>query len=284
MHRRSHVFERFRCIDPIDVSDRVYRFTENDAGWVERTPPDNPVKPMKTSTSPFNIPSSTPATYTAKVATTSGRIPLALKLAYTAFMAVLVPVYWMNYGPTNFLYFCDVALLLTLVGIWTESRLLVSMSAVGILLPQMLWVVDFVGHFAGLHLTGMTDYMFDGNRSLFLRGLSFFHGWLPFLLLFLVARLGYDRQAFWRWTLLAWALCLLCFFALPPAGAVLSDPKLPVNINYVWGFSDSVPQSWMNPKGYLAVWMTVLPVVGYLPVHAILGRWKGERENRTQGK
>ena len=30
-------------------------------------------------------------------------IPLWLKLAYTAFMAVLVPVYWANYGPTNFL-------------------------------------------------------------------------------------------------------------------------------------------------------------------------------------
>ena len=51
-----------------------------------------------------------------------GRIPIALKLAYTAFLAVLVPVYWRNYGPTNFLYFCDVALFLTLVGIWTENR------------------------------------------------------------------------------------------------------------------------------------------------------------------
>jgi hypothetical protein len=32
--------------------------------------------------------------------------------------------------------------------------------------------------------------MFDENRSLFLRGLSFFHSWLPFLLIFLVKRLG----------------------------------------------------------------------------------------------
>jgi len=31
------------------------------------------------------------------------RIPLAIKLAFTAFMAVLVPVYWNKYGPTNFL-------------------------------------------------------------------------------------------------------------------------------------------------------------------------------------
>ena len=55
-------------------------------------------------------------------------------------MAVLVPVYWYYYGPTNFLYFCDVALFLTLAGLWLESPLLISMCAVGILLPQMLWV------------------------------------------------------------------------------------------------------------------------------------------------
>jgi hypothetical protein len=62
---------------------------------------------------------------------TAPRVPVWLKLAYTAFMAVLVPVYLRNYGPTNFLYFCDVALIITLVGIWIESPLLVSMCAVG---------------------------------------------------------------------------------------------------------------------------------------------------------
>src|ERR1700741_3169173 len=36
-------------------------------------------------------------------------IPLLLKLGYTAFMLVLVPVYWQFYGPTNFLRFCDIA-------------------------------------------------------------------------------------------------------------------------------------------------------------------------------
>lgn len=202
------------------------------------------------------------------------RIPLAVKLAYTAFMAVLIPVYWKNYGPTNFLYFCDVALLLTLAGVWTESRLLVSMSAVGILMPQFLWVADFVAHFVGIPLTGMTNYMFDSHRSVFLRGLSLFHGWLPFLLLFLVARLGYDRRALKFWTGLAWALCLVCFFAMPPAGATLADPKLPVNINYVWGFNDAAPQAWMNPQLYLVVWMLALPALAYLPVHAVLRRWK----------
>src|SRR5882672_564078 len=101
-------------------------------------------------------------------------LPLWLKLAYTAFMAVLVPVYWYYYGPTNFLYFCDVALILTLIAVWIESPLLVSMCAVGILSPQTLWVIDYLSNFVGLPLTGLTDYMFEAHRSLFLRGLSLF--------------------------------------------------------------------------------------------------------------
>ena len=45
-------------------------------------------------------------------ASTESKIPIAVKLAYTAFCAVLIPIYLRNYGPTNFLYFCDVALLM----------------------------------------------------------------------------------------------------------------------------------------------------------------------------
>src|SRR5262245_48298192 len=85
--------------------------------------------------------------------------PLWLKLAYTAFMLVLVPVYWHYYGPTNFLYFCDVALFLTLAGLWLDSPLLISMGAVGILASQALWVIDFIFGLAGITLLGMTAYM-----------------------------------------------------------------------------------------------------------------------------
>jgi hypothetical protein len=200
------------------------------------------------------------------------QIPLWLKLAYTAFMAVLVPVYVANYGPTNFLYFCDIALLLTLAGIWTGNRLLVSLPAVGILIPQALWVVDFLVQLSGHRLTGMTGYMFNPNRSLFLRGLSLFHGWLPFLLVYLVARLGYDRRALPLWTVIAWSVCVICFYFLPPAGAHLSNPKLPANINYVFGFYDSHPQTWMDSAAYLGFWMLVLLVVAFIPAHLALRR------------
>ena len=199
------------------------------------------------------------------------RLPLWLKLAYTAFMAVLIPVYWYYYGPTNFFYFCDVALIITLVGIWTESALLVSMCAVGILAPQALWVLDFLGNLVGLPITGMTDYMMQSDRSLFLRGLSLFHGWLPFLLAFLVWRMGYDRRGLVAWTALAWVLMLICYFLLPPPNP---DPGLtPVNVNYVFGPSDTAAQSWVSPSVWLAGMMIGLPLVLFAPVHFLLKRF-----------
>jgi hypothetical protein len=207
-----------------------------------------------------------------KSATTvqSPLIPLWLKMAYTAFLAVMIPVYWANYGPTNFLYFCDVALLLTLAGVWREDALLISLPAVGILLPQALWCTDFLFQLFGGKMTGMTSYMFDGNRSLFLRGLSSFHGWLPFLLIYLVRKTGYDRRALAGWTLTAMALCLASYFFLPPAGAVLADPLIPRNINYVFGLDDAQPQHLLPAPAYLIVWMAALTGIVFVPTHLLL--------------
>ena len=208
---------------------------------------------------------------TSVVAHAPNRVPLWLKFAYSAFVIVLVPVYWYWYGPTNFLYFCDVSLFLTLVGIWIESPLLISMCAVGLLAPQTLWVLDFVLNFFGVSLVGMTDYMFKHENSLFLRGLSLFHGWLPFLLLYLVWMYGYDRRGFPAWTALATVLMLICFFVMPPPNP---NPGLtPVNINYVFGPSDNVAQTWVHPYVWLAGMMIGLPLILFLPVHLLLSRF-----------
>ncbi|GJE68645.1 hypothetical protein [Methylorubrum podarium] len=197
-----------------------------------------------------------------------GRIPLSLKLAYSAFMAVLVPVYLTQYGPTNFLYFCDIALILTLVGIWAESALLVSICAVGILAPQTLWVVDFAAQAAGHPLTGMTAYMFNRETSPFLRGLSLFHGWLPFLLVYLVWRLGYDRRAWAAWSVLAVVVLFVCCFLMPPPRP---DPGLtPVNINYVWGMSDNAAQTMMPAWAWFTGLVVGIPLLICWPTHRLL--------------
>ncbi len=202
----------------------------------------------------------------------ASRIPRTVKCAYSAFAAVLVPYYLQAYGPTNFLYFCDVALLLTLVAVWREDALLVSMAAVGIVLPQLLWQLDFLGLVLGLPVTGMTRYMFDEQKPLFVRGLSFFHFWLPILLLWLLSRLGYDRRAFRSWTFLAWGLVLICFFAMPAQPAPADNPNLPVNINYVHGFNDLKPQESLPPLAYLGLMMLVLPTCLFFPTHLMLSR------------
>jgi hypothetical protein len=136
--------------------------------------------------------------------------------------------------------------------------------------PQVLWVTDFLAHTVGISLTGMADYMFDANHSLFLRMLSLFHGWLPFLLIYLVWRTGYDRRAFWSWTGLAWTLLLICFFLMP---APMPNAGLtPVNINYVWGMSDDAAQTWVPSYVWLAGQLVGLPLLAFAPTHFVLTR------------
>jgi hypothetical protein len=223
------------------------------------------------------IKSLTKPNLTTNLTPSSRRIPVAIRMAFTAFMAVLVPVYWKQYGPTNFLYFCDLALFITLAAMWLENRLLASMAAVGIILPQLLlWCGDFAAHLVGLKFIGMTDYMFDSHRSLFLRGLSLFHGWLPFLLLFLVIRLGYDRRALFAWTSLAWGAILISYFFLPAPGATLANPLAPVNIDYVYGFSDTAAQTWMPGWAWLVFLIVAMPVVIFIPTHFLLCRFSAK--------
>jgi len=201
---------------------------------------------------------------------TAARVPLAVKIAYTAFMAVLIPVYWHYYGPTNFLYFCDTALLLTLIAIWPENAVLISMCCVGILVGQAYWVIDFLVNAAGYSLTGMTDYMFQSDHSLFLRLLSLYHAWMPFLLVYLVWKTGYDRRALPAWTAVAWVLLLVCFFFMPPP---TPNPGLtPVNIDYVWGVGDTAAQTWVPPYVWLAGLLLGLPIFVFAPTHYVLTR------------
>ena len=198
------------------------------------------------------------------------KIPLAAKVIGAAFLAVLVPVYLHAYGPTNFLWFCDAAIILTVAGMWLESPLLISMCAVGILLPQCLWLADFGSNLLGFHFLNLTSYMFDPHLPLFTRGLSLFHGWLPLLLVWLLFRLGYDKRALPAWTVLAATLGFVCYFFTPPAGTHLANVNVPININYLYGFNDQQPQHWVNQNLYVILWLGALWLVAFLPTHLAL--------------
>lgn len=191
---------------------------------------------------------------------TQQRIPLALKVVYSLFMLILVPYYWTSYGPTNFLWFCDVALLVTLIGIWRESPLLVSTQAVAIVAPQMLWCTDFVlKAVSGTSLAGLADYMFDPTIPLFVRGLSLFHGWMPFLLLWLVARIGYDRRALWLQTAIAIVVLIATYLLVPSADGPAG------NVNRVLERAEWATN--LHPLLWVGLLCVAYPVLIYVPSH-----------------
>jgi len=167
-----------------------------------------------------------------RVRVRKGRIPFWLKALSTAFAGLLVAFYWRHYGPANFLWFSDIALLLTVIALWFESRLLASTQAVSVLLLELVWNVDFlVRLLTGRQMVGLSAYMFDPAVPLFIRGLSLFHVPLPLLLLWLLRRLGYDRRAWLAQSVLAWLVLPICYWFTDPAQ----------NIN--WSSASATPPS-----------------------------------------
>ena len=185
-------------------------------------------------------------------------IALGIKIAYTLFLAVLVPVYWAHYGPRNFLWFSDIALLGAGVAIWLESPLLASMMMLAVLLPECAWNLDFFGRLlTGHRMFGMSAYMFERERPRFLRALSLFHVLLLVGLVWLVHRLGYDRRAWLGQSLLALVVLPVTYWLTDPAE----------NVNWVHGLG--APQRRLPPWLYLALLIVAFALVLYLPPHLV---------------
>ena len=193
------------------------------------------------------------------------RIPLWLKIAWTAWVAVWAPVYWKQYGAQNFFFFCDLGNFLIALGLWLESRLIFSWQAVGLLLFQSLYTLDLIGTvLLGKHMIGGTEYMFDPTIPLVIRLLGLYHLVVPPLLLWGVRRLGYDRNA-WKWqTLTTCVLFSICYFWRPQH-----------NVNWVRGIGHEqhIMPGWLYVLGYLIVALVVV----YLPTHFFIGRWMSSR-------
>jgi hypothetical protein len=188
------------------------------------------------------------------------RIPVGIKIAYTVFLAVLVPKYLGHYGPANFLWFCDIALLLTLLALWTESSFLASMQLVAVFLGQLVWSADLVYRLiTGVHLIGWTHYMFNEQVPLDIRLLSLYHGWHVFFLLWVVWRLGYDGRAWIAQSALAWVVLPICYFFTDPVRG----------LNGAFGFTGQNAQTLMAPEVYLLVVMIAYPVCIFLPSHLV---------------
>jgi hypothetical protein len=191
----------------------------------------------------------------------SNQLPLWLKISYTIFVIIIIPIYWRHYGPGNFLWFSDIALFTTAIILWLESSLLASMMALSVVILESVWIVDFViGLFAGSSVIGLSAYMFDSKIPAPIRALSLFHLFLPPLLLWLVYRLGYNSRALLWQTVLAWIVLPLSYLFTRPSE----------NVNWVHGFGNHGPQKWLPPTLYLVLLMLAFPLILYLPSHFLL--------------
>lgn len=193
------------------------------------------------------------------------RLPFTLKLADTLYVALLVPVYWRHYGPGNFLWFSDLALIGSVPALWREDRRWISMSALSILLPEIPWNIGyFTRLLTGRELFGLSHYMFDRRNPVWIRALSFFHIWLPPLLLWSVRRLGYDRRALTA-QIVAGEIVLATSY-------VVTTPE--ENVNWVYGPGQKRQRS-IPAALYLAGVMLFFPVCVWWPTHRILARLFG---------
>ncbi len=190
------------------------------------------------------------------------KIPLWLKLIFTILFLVTIPSNIIHYSAINLLWFCDIAIIITFFGLWFESSLLVSTAALSSIATQLVWQVDYFFHLVtGNRLFGFSDYMFDATLTTFNKAVSMFHVWMPYMLLYSLRILRYNRTALLVQTLIACIAILLSFLLTKdmfgPAG----------NLNKVYGLSDKEPQTWMEPWLWLIVVMAYCFLCIYLPMH-----------------
>jgi hypothetical protein len=187
------------------------------------------------------------------------RIPLWLKVFWTAWVIVWAPVYGREYGLQNFLFFCDLGNIFIAAGLWLESSLIFSWQATGLLLFQTLFTIDLLSAVvSGRHLIGGTEYMFDPQIPLWIRLFGLFHVATPPLLLWAIWSLGYDRRGWKLQTLTAWIVIPINYFWRPQ-----------YDVNWARGpfFHE---QHAVPGMVYLFGYLIIVPAVVYFPTHLLL--------------
>jgi hypothetical protein len=185
---------------------------------------------------------------------------LAFKIAYTAFVLLVGVIWWRHYSWRNFLWFSDIAFIGAVPALWLESSALASVLAVAVLLPEIFWNVDFVARLlTRRRITGLTDYMFEPERSKLLRGLSLFHVPLPLVLLWMVREYGYDASVGLVGAVVMAAVVL-------PWSRAVSTPER--NINWTYGLG--ARRSTSSPATYVTLLFVAFVAFVFMPTHVLL--------------
>jgi hypothetical protein len=179
-----------------------------------------------------------------------------------AWLAVWLPAYLAKYGWHVFLNLCDIAVILTCVGLWTGNALLLSSQALSSLLIDLTWDLDLaVRALTGRHLVGGTEYMWDARWPLWLRLLSAFHIVLPPVQIWALRKVGYDRRGFVLQSAIAAVVLAASRLTLGPEE----------NQNFAWA-DPFVGRSWGPAPVHVGLtWLVVVTVV-YGGTHLALSR------------
>jgi hypothetical protein len=148
------------------------------------------------------------------------------------------------------------------LGLWTESALIFSWQATGLLVFQTLFVLDLAGAvITGRHWLGGTEYMFNTGVPLFVRLLSLFHVLMPPLLLWAIWKLGYDSRGWKLQTLTTWVIVPINYFWRPEH-----------DVNFARGLFFR-EQHWVPGWLYVTAYLVLVPLLVYFPTHILLSRW-----------
>jgi hypothetical protein len=187
------------------------------------------------------------------------KLPVWLRWAALLWLAIWIPVYWRTWGAANFLHLCDIAVILTCIGLWFNSALLISSQAVASLLADAAWtIVAGSKLFLTRPLVAGTETFFDPHYALWIRLLSLYHVAMVPLLLWAVYRLGYDRRGW----LLQSVIALPVFVASRFTSA--AD-----NINFAFIDPFFHKQIGPPPVHLILSWLFMV-FVAYLPIHVLL--------------
>lgn len=196
-----------------------------------------------------------------ELATTRGKIPNPIRWLAWLWLVLWFPVYWHAWGVANFLHLCDVAVILTCIGLWTNSALLLSSQAVSSVVIDILWTLDVAAWLLfRRHFIGGTEYLFDATVPLGVRLLSLFHIVMPFILLWSLSRLRYNRRGFALQAAIALPVVVASRFVTPDK-----------NLN----FAQTAPffHRQLGPAPvHLAITYLAVVLGVYLPTHLLFAR------------
>jgi hypothetical protein len=190
---------------------------------------------------------------------------------------IMLAVSWCRrYNPGHLLWFCDIAVLLTAIGLLLRSRMLLTAQLTGVIFYHALWNIDFWSALTlGYAPIGSTTYMFYAELGLFEKSLSLFtHVFIVPVAFFGALKLGVAKKAW----LAQWAQTFLIFLCT----YLFTAPE--ENINRLFGvdFLGLTPAS-VTPVGYYALMITLPPLMIYLPTNRLVAMMVGASHHKENG-